>query len=165
MNDKSDMDKEYHNKLKQLKLPEKCKDMQKEYIDTLYQYYIENKNLIINDVKPRKTKIVLKILNKILKIAKKEPIDNITDFRSLREDIVNKECQEYFESKFDEIFTLFNKKKHKFYMRTKINAYILSFLKSATKELGYNLSHKQETRKKKIDGKCMFYNSTEYFIT
>ena len=161
MSDESETDIEYHNKLKKLDLPESLINiLSKKYIDTLYEYHIEHKSLIIDENMEKKKKIVMKILNKMLKLSDKEPIDDIKKFKLLRSEIINEKCQEYLESKYDDIFKLFDKKKHRFYFRNRIDNYILTFLRSSIKEIGYNLNHYQMTCNKTNDGK-----KTHRFIT
>ena len=160
MNDET----EYHKKIKKLNLPEIYNDMPKEYIDTLYKYHIERKSLIIDESRGKKIKIVMKLLNKILKISNKEPIDDFKKFEITREEITNIKCQEYFESKYEDIFRLFSKKQHQFYLRKQKDNYILSFLRSAMRELGYDFLSKQIVLKKKVEGITMTRPVMKYYI-
>jgi len=165
MNDESDVDIEYHNKLKKLKLPNNYIDeMPKKYIDALYQIFIERQTVVVDDSDEKKMKIVMKILNKILKIANKDQIDDIKKFEISREDIIKKEIQEYFESKYVEVFKLFDKKKHRYYFRKQIDNYILSFLRSSIKEFGHKFDHYQRTYNKEVDGKKIPVVTTFYYV-
>ena len=155
---------EYQAKLKKLKLPETYDEIPEKYINSLYDIYVRGGNVVIDENRDKKIKIILKILNKILKISGKEPIENITDFEASREDMINIKCQEYFESKYDFVFEVFDKYKHKYYTRKQINIYIMSFLKSGIKEVGYNLSHRQNVNFRKVGGKQETITTTTYFI-
>ena len=165
MNDESKQNIDYHNKLKKLKLSETLiNEIPKEYIDTLYQYHIDRKSLIIDENKDKKIKIILKLFNKILKLSDEEPIDDIKTFKTKRDNIIKKESQAYFESKFNDIFKLFDKKNHQYYVRKRKANYILSFLRSAVKEIGYEFAYSNKQKCVKVNGKNMFNMEITYFI-
>jgi hypothetical protein len=142
----NEKDVEYIKKMKELDIPAEY-SIKKEYIDMLYDIFINGHKVSKDEKQEEKKKMILSILNKILKISGKEKIKKLTDFELDRDDIIKEECREYFESKLDSIFEVFDKHTHKFYMRKQTQNFILTFLKTAIKELGHELKSNKSDNK------------------
>ena len=85
------------------------------------------------DVNSPKIKILLKILNHILKGAEKAEITSIYDFQKIdRNEIIKKQNEEFLEKNEKEIYTHFDKLKCGFYRKDTTANYILTFLRCAT---------------------------------
>lgn len=93
-----------------------------------------------------KYKLLLKLLNKIIKNSKKlkkhqrKKIKNISDFMGMERADLIQECNvEFFEEMEDELFEHYDKKTTRWYRRKGIKNYILTFIRSACKEFGCEL--------------------------
>lgn len=99
-----------------------------------------------------KYKIVLKLINKILKNMGKDEIDDITKFTDIdREDIIKEANIKALNDMDGELFKHFNKKNCGYYRKT--DALVLNCLRGMMKEAGFKLAKKQKGVCKEIDGK------------
>lgn len=161
--EKNEKEEEYNKKMEKLGISKEY-IIKKEYIYALYQIFIEKKNFMVDEKMKEKKKIIMTILNKILKISGKEKISNLTDFELDRDDIITEECREYFDTKIDQIFEVFDKHTHKFYMRKQTPNFILTFLKTAVKELGHELKSNKRSLAIEHNGKKAFAKIVYYKI-
>lgn len=97
-----------------------------------------------------KYQTVLKILNKILKSIDKEEIKEITEFREiLREDIEkNNNIVDEFK---DEILKCFKKKECGLYRKQLVKNFIFTMLREMCSNLGYEFKSKKKDRRVMIN--------------
>lgn len=150
------------------------------YVDKLYEYFKEelndkiikesssNKEDIKNfkrvknkvDESDPKCIVLLKLINCILNNLNKPMIKKLTEFINVdRDDIIKKVNFTSFERMENEIFQYFDKKKSGWYRRNKVEYYILTFLRYACDDIGYNFIYVHKTRQKDS------INKTHYFYT
>ena len=84
-----------------------------------------------NNANPKK-QILLKLLNKILEILKRQGINEITDFNNIPlDDILNIENVNNLFDMESEILQIYNKKDINWYNRKKVKNYLLTFISKA----------------------------------
>lgn len=160
-----------------------------EYVDSLYKLFKDNpikninncqeviKNKIDHEVIVKQSKnyidtqnrvdssnpryqILLKFINCILTNLNKSSIIKLTEFIDIdRQDIIKPINNDSFEKMEDEIFKYFDKMKAGWYRRKTTKGYVLSFLRYACRDIGYDFSYIQKNRQKKGDIKShLFYS-------
>lgn len=107
----------------------------------------------VDDSDP-KYQILLKLINNILTNSNRSTITKLTEFVDIdREDIIKSVNCKYLEKMTDEIFKYYDKMKAGWYRRKTTNGYVLSFLRYACRETGYDLVYIKKNHQKKGDVK------------
>jgi len=113
-----------------------------------------------------KEEVLLKVLNEILKNLNKEPIDDLVKFVNIdREDIIKPINEVLMTTMLDEIYGPFDKKNTNWYGRKTSKHYILSFLRSACGDCGYNFKSTKKQISKKFEGYHRYTSETHAFYS
>ena len=107
-----------------------------------------------------KYKVLLKFVNKILVNVGKIPITDLREFKGIkREDLIKDITSEIYNNMETELFDCFDKKKCSWYNRKNVNYYVITFLRSATRNIGLHLKlHEKCTHKGKLIVKYTIYS-------
>lgn len=98
-----------------------------------------------------KYKILLKLLNKILKNIGKNEINDITKFINIdRDDIIKDVNKKALDDMQKELFKLYNKKNCGYY--NKSSGIVLNCVRGMIKEAGYEFEYEKKEEYKMIDG-------------
>lgn len=125
--------------------------------------------LIKNDDNNKKNKVdesdpkyvvLLKFINRILANIGKPTITKLTEFINIdREDIIKKENFDIFDKMDYKIFKYFNKSKSGWYRRKHVKNYILTFIRYACNEIGYDFTYIHKNKQiKSLNKTHMFYS-------
>lgn len=161
------------DKLKKLGL-ESYTALPDKYVDKLYESFKEefkdktkeqpsNDKLekTINKINDSDTKyqVLLKFVNCILNNLNRPTIIKLTEFADIdRQDIIRNENNECLNKMEREIFKYFDKKKSGWYRRNIVEHYILTFLRYACDDIGYDFTYIHKTRQKdSINKTHLFY--------
>jgi len=132
-------------------------NLSNEQIDLLYNAEIKNKSKKNNDIlKNKKNKgksnkkydttdakyiVLLKFLNIIMKNLNKEPITKLESFHNIiRSDLIKIENQNALIEMEEELHTYFNKNNTGWYRRNITKSYIITFLRCACENIGYEFT-------------------------
>lgn len=119
----------------------------------------ENNKNLDGDVKKEKIqkdsekyKIILKLLNKILKNNGKDEITDITKFADIdRDDIIKDVNRQALKEMEDDIYKLYDKKKCGYYNKSK--GTVLNCLRGMMRDSGFEFNYENKEVYKNIDGK------------
>jgi len=107
-----------------------------------------------------KYKVLLKFVNKILANIGKIQITDLREFKEIRrEDLIKDVCVKIYNDMEYELFECFDKKKCSWYTRKSVRYYVITFLRSAAKDVGLKLKlHEKCTHKGKLIVKYTIYS-------
>lgn len=96
--------------------------------------------------------IVLKLLNGILSVLNKDPIEDITKFKKInRLDLISDKCRSVLDDHLDPIVKQFGKTGTHYSQRKFIQTYLITVLKFIVKDCGYQLLSSSTTTRN-LDG-------------
>lgn len=91
------------------------------------------------DTSTQKYKILLEIINNILANSGKEHVDNLCEFSIRKNTLINEKNMSMFSEYEEKLFEYFDKTKCGWYKKRHVKNYIITFLKSALKDIGLKL--------------------------
>ncbi len=99
-----------------------------------------------NQILNNQSKVLLNFLNKIMVNIGQPELKELSDFKNVgREDVNKKENLDSLIAMENELFPTFDKNKTGYYKKNNIECYVISFLKSACKIIGYKLHYVSKT--------------------
>ena len=120
-------------------------------------------NKIVIDKTSDKYRVLLKLVNKILKNIEKEEINDLTEFINIdRDDIIKDVNIKALKSMSKELFKHYDKYKCGYYRKSV--GYVLNCLRGMLKELGFQLTYTRKELGEYVDGKSLRRTHTFYTI-
>lgn len=123
-------------------------ELNDEQINVLYVYHkkknkavVQNiiKNTVVVNKDSDQYKILLKLINKILKNINKEEITDLLEFKNIDREFIIAQ-KDVYEEMEEELYKYYDKIKCGWYSRKNIKNFILTFLRHAVSIIGYEFS-------------------------